>query len=56
MPPGPFDVLATVLIPLGVEATANGPVLRRVLAGMDGSRVGWLEVLQSGTSVVEGEA
>jgi hypothetical protein len=56
MPPGPFDVLATVLIPLGVEATASGPVLRRVLAGMDGSRVGWLEVLQSGASVVEGEA
>jgi hypothetical protein len=55
----PTATLATVLIPLGPEPTGRGPVLRRVLARMHDDarpgRVGWLEVLQSGSPAAEGD-
>jgi hypothetical protein len=59
LPVAPFETLATVLIPLGQAATGLGPVLRRVLARRHDdagrSRVSWLEVLQSGSPVAEGD-
>jgi len=59
LPSAPFETLSTVLVPLGREATALGPVLRRVLArthdDVRGTRVGWLEVLQSGSPAAEGD-
>jgi hypothetical protein len=60
LPSTPFEPLVTVPIPLGVEATANGPVLLRVLARMhDEAGIGgasWLEVLQSEAPGSEGGA
>jgi hypothetical protein len=59
LPSTPFETLGTVLVPLGLEATALGPVLRRVLARTHDDagepHLAWLEVLQSGSPGSEGD-